>query len=161
MPIVRVYPDAIMIGYVRIAALLCSLRSAKVEPVQATLRTGLQVHDTIATIKEVNGSSHDFLICFLYSPDLPVNHAVMRLYPGFNWRGELLVMRMSPSSPHSFVTNMGGRVFADLAEEAVIAFLKLARLLQSQGKLIPDSLPTHFYHQLDETSMQTEDQLEN
>ncbi|KAI0039696.1 hypothetical protein FA95DRAFT_1451940, partial [Auriscalpium vulgare] len=86
---------------------------------EATLRTGFQVHDTIATIQEVNGRSHDFLICSLYCPELPVNHALMRLYPEFNWKGELLVMRMSPSSPHSFVTNMGGRVFADLAEEAV------------------------------------------
>ncbi|KAI0039323.1 hypothetical protein FA95DRAFT_1451039, partial [Auriscalpium vulgare] len=87
---------------------------------EASLKTGFQVHDTIVTIQEVNGLCHDFLICFLYSPDLPVNYALMRLYPEFNWRGELLVMR---KSPRNFVTAMGGRVFAGLAEEAIIGYV--------------------------------------
>ncbi|KAI0042313.1 hypothetical protein FA95DRAFT_1500228 [Auriscalpium vulgare] len=86
---------------------------------EASLKTGFQVHDTIVTIQEVNGLCHDFLICFLYSPDLPVNHALIRLYPQFNWRGELLVMR---KCLRKYVTSMGGRVFDALAEEAVIGY---------------------------------------
>ncbi|KAI0037852.1 hypothetical protein FA95DRAFT_1578554 [Auriscalpium vulgare] len=149
MPTVRVFPPPkLQSGYVSIAARRCSLSSADVEPV-------------------ASGSSHGFLICFLYSDDLPVNHALMRLYPEFNWRGELVVMRMSPSSPHRFVTNMGGRVFAGLAEEAIIAqphvrFLKLARSLESEGKSIPEDLPTHMHHKHDPTPVQAEDeQVEN
>ncbi|KAI0039324.1 hypothetical protein FA95DRAFT_1577666 [Auriscalpium vulgare] len=131
MPTVRVSPAAIVgvsRSYVHIAARLWSLKSPKVEPFRVlTVKTRGKptlfppfLHDSIVTIHEVDGSSLDFLICFLHSPDLPVNNALLRLYPGLKWRGELVVIR---KSPRSIVTAVGGRVCAGLAEEAIIAYV--------------------------------------
>ncbi|KAI0042321.1 hypothetical protein FA95DRAFT_1500226 [Auriscalpium vulgare] len=85
---------------------------------EAYLTSGYLVHDSVVTVKGMNGHDYAFLICFVYSLDLPVNHALLRLYPGIEWRGELLVMRQSRQY---FVTAMGRAEFARLAEVAIIS----------------------------------------
>ncbi|KAI0042322.1 hypothetical protein FA95DRAFT_1575817 [Auriscalpium vulgare] len=129
--------------YAHISVRLCSSTSPEVET----------VHDTIVTIQEVNGLCHDFLICFLYSPDLPMNHALMRLYPEFNLEGRVVGDVEKPAQichRHGWGCIRGFRSF--------VRFLKLARSFESHGKSIPEDMPTRMHHQFDQTPVQSVDE---
>ncbi|KAI0040756.1 hypothetical protein FA95DRAFT_1576767 [Auriscalpium vulgare] len=119
---------------------------------EAYLTSGYLVHDSVVTVQGMNGLDHQFLICFVYSSDLPVNQALLRLSPEMEWRGELLVMRQSR---RCFVTAMGRSKFATLAEKAIISsgdsFLHFAKRVEMRGRSIPEDLPTHIHHDLDQT----------
>ncbi|KAI0039322.1 hypothetical protein FA95DRAFT_1451343, partial [Auriscalpium vulgare] len=83
---------------------------------EAYLTGGYMVHDCVVVIQEPSGHSHSFLICFQYASDLPVNRTLLSLYPEFQWRGDLLVMRQTR---RYFVAAMNGARFDGLAESAI------------------------------------------
>ncbi|KAJ7601907.1 hypothetical protein B0H17DRAFT_1155130 [Mycena rosella] len=59
-----------------------------------TIQPGV-FHDCVVTI-----GKDQFLISAHYSPKAPINGALKELAPGFNWRGELVIVALGQSVPY-------------------------------------------------------------
>ncbi|KAK6996757.1 hypothetical protein R3P38DRAFT_3070346 [Favolaschia claudopus] len=52
-----------------------------------TAAANTEIHDCVVTINKKR-----FFICAFYNAQLPVNLALKKITPGFNWRGEIVVV---------------------------------------------------------------------
>jgi hypothetical protein len=68
-----------------------------VEPIFTVLRA--EINDCVVSV-----GKHRFLICAHYSPTAPVNWALKDHFPGFEWRGELVVVALGERRPLEFVS---------------------------------------------------------
>ncbi|KAI0324437.1 hypothetical protein GY45DRAFT_1340787 [Cubamyces sp. BRFM 1775] len=87
---------------------------------ESILGTRSFIHECLVTCVDAMDKPHRFLLAYQEHPEQPPNRALLKVLPGHDFCGELVVMR---AGKRSLVVNMKGKRDMELAEEAVRRFL--------------------------------------
>ncbi|KAJ7650476.1 hypothetical protein FB45DRAFT_859237 [Roridomyces roridus] len=111
---------------------IARLQYLAVEPIFTTAGS---IHDCLVTL-----GKRRFLICCHYDDAAPVNRALKKLFPGFDWRGELVLAVLGQPRVLQFVD--GTRVKRGDVNRALNLFLAQALAKINEDEDIPASMGT-------------------
>ncbi|KAI9061490.1 hypothetical protein FKP32DRAFT_1575876, partial [Trametes sanguinea] len=87
---------------------------------ESILGTRGPVRESLVTVSDSRGKSHDFLVAYQERPDLPPNRALQHILPETLFCGELVVMQ---GGKRVLVVDLSKGPMVKLAKDAVRCFL--------------------------------------